>query len=462
MAIVGAFIMPHPPVILPEVGRGRERKLAQTARACGEVARRIAALAPETILLLSPHATLYDDYFHISPGAGARGNFARFDTPQVMVDTLYDMELAETIEKAARRWQIEAGTLGEENPELDHGTMIPLWFVNQKYTDYRIVRIGLSGMSPLEHYRFGKALAAAVWTAGRRTVVLASGDLSHRLLDDGPHGFTPEGPAFDRAVTRAMASGDFLSFLLLSEGFCHHAGECGLRAFQVMAGALDEQAVNAELLSYEGPFGVGYAVASFIPTGEDENRRFDLLCEQRERDRTARARASEDDFVRLARRAVESYVAIGFRIEPPDDLPPEMLEERAGVFVSLHRHGLLRGCIGTIQPKETSIAVEIIRNAIAAGSSDPRFSPIRVDELEELTYKVDILAAPEPIDSISRLNPRRFGVIVQGSNGRTGLLLPNLDGVDTPEKQIAIAKRKAGIPPEEPCRLQRFEVSRHT
>ena len=166
---------------------------------------------------------------------------------------------------------------------------------------------------------------------GRRAVFVASGDLSHKLRDDGPYGFAPEGPEFDRQITEAMAEGDFLRFLTVDPGLCDRAAECGLRSFQIMAGALDGLAVESKLLSYEGVTGVGYGVATFAVTGPDENRRFGKRCAELERARLAEKKASEDPWVRLARMSLETFVKTGKRLEQlPDDLPAEMTGQAAG------------------------------------------------------------------------------------------------------------------------------------
>jgi len=167
---------------------------------------------------------------------------------------------------------------------------------------------------------------------------------------------------------------------------------------------------------------------------------------------------TEHALVQLARNAIVSYVRLHKVTAPPAELTPEM-QQRAGVFVSLHRGGELRGCIGTIAPTQASVAQEIIANAISAATRDPRFPPVRTDELDDLEISVDMLMPAEPISSTSDLDPKRFGVIVE-LGYRRGLLLPDLEGVDTVEYQVEIALRKAGIRPQEPYKLFRFEVLR--
>ena len=168
----------------------------------------------------------------------------------------------------------------------------------------------------------------------------------------------------------------------------------------------------------------------------------------------------ESAYVKLARETIENYIKQRKIISPPPNLPEEMINQRAGVFVSLKKFGDLRGCIGTFMPTQENIAQEIIKNAISAAVDDPRFSPVNVSELEDLSISVDVLSAPEEVKDISQLDPKKYGVIVS-SGYKKGLLLPDLEGVDTVEYQIDIAKRKAGIYPDEKVKLYRFEVKRY-
>lgn len=461
MSMLGAIITPHPPVLLPEVGGGREREIAATDRAMRTAAETVAAWQPDVIIVSSPHTILYRDYFHIAPGDGAVGDMGRFGAPEVRIQASYDTLLREEIIRRAEAEGLHAGTLGQRDPELDHGVLIPLYYLRKADVRCPIVRMGLSGFSPLDHYRLGKCVQDAVNALGRRAVFLASGDLSHKLKADGPYGYAPEGPQFDDTVTRTMASGDFLEFLTIDPALCERAAECGLRSFQVMAGALDGLAVEPQLLSHEGTFGVGYAIALFPVTGRDDSRCYEKDYLLAKNDRLATRKASEDPWVKLARRSLETYVKTGQRLTSlPEDLPAEMTTQQAGAFVSLHKNGQLRGCIGTIAPTCDNLAWEIVQNAVSACSRDPRFSPVRPDELDELEYSVDVLGAPEPVDSPAALDPKTYGVIVS-CGGRRGLLLPDLDGVDSVAVQLSIALQKGGIRENEPYKIERFKVVRH-
>ena len=460
MGILCAYALPHPPLAVAEVGRGEENKISATLSAFDKVAMEIAELAPETIIFITPHNVAYSDYFHISPGSVAKGDLSRFGAAGVSFDMEYDKALVEEIGSITEKNHIPAGPLGEKDASLDHGVTVPMWFINRRYENYKLARISQSGFDALEHYRLGQCITEAVDTTGRKTVLVASGDLSHKLSETGSYGFSTEGPEFDKAITEIFSSGDFLSLFTIPENLKERAAECGYHSYMVLAGCFDRHQVEAKLFSYEGPFGVGYAIASFSPSKPDENRNFleqfteRILSEAHERQNT------EDCYRALARQALEFAVRNDSMFPLPKDLSDELLKNKAGAFVSLHKNGRLRGCIGTIQPTQKNVALEIIQNAVSAGLNDNRFEPVTVYELPFLTYKVDILSKPESISGVEELDVKRYGVIVS-SGYKRGLLLPNLDGIDTVEEQVAIARKKGGISEKEPIKLERFEVIRH-
>ena len=308
MGILGAIMVPHPPLIIPDVGKGEEHKIQRTIDAYQEAVRRVAALLPETIVLISPHQVMYADYFHISPGKGAEGNFGQFGAGRTKIEATYDTEFVEKLCRLTTLKGLPAGTEGERKRQLDHGTMVPLYFMNQYFRQYRLVRIGLSGLSFAKHYELGQCVKEAAELLGRRTVVIASGDLSHRLKEDGPYGYQKEGPEYDRRIMRVMGQASFGELLEFGEDFCEKAGECGHRSFTIMAGTLDRTNVQAENLSYEGPFGVGYGVCAYEVVGSNAAQNYKEQYEEKERARIMEQRAQEDAYVQLARNAVEAYV----------------------------------------------------------------------------------------------------------------------------------------------------------
>jgi AmmeMemoRadiSam system protein A/AmmeMemoRadiSam system protein B len=460
VSILRAYLMPHPPLAVPSVGRGGERKIHATLEAYDEAAAQIARLKPETIVFITPHNVIYSDYFHISPGTRASGDMSRFGAATEIFQMEYDAELVARIADLAERHGLRAGTLGERDASLDHGTTVPMWFINKRYRNYKSVRVSQSGFDPLTHYKLGAVIAQAVNETSRCAVVIASGDLSHKMNDTSSYGFAPEGPQFDRLLTEALTNADFGAVFDIPDGLRGKAAECGYNSVTCMAGCFDGLDVKGRLLSYEGPYGVGYAVMEFVPGEKDNSRLFairqkeKLLAEAREK------RGSEDAYRSLARQSLEYYILNRKPLPLPVGLPEEMTATRAGAFVSLHMHGQLRGCIGTIAATKENVAQEIIRNAISAGVQDNRFEPVTEDELPFLTYKVDILSPAERISGIDELDVKRYGVIVS-SGTRRGLLLPNLDGVDSVTRQVAIAMQKGGIREGEDVTLERFEVTRH-
>ena len=462
MSIKAAYITPHPPLIFPEIGGGQENEIQSTINSMERMAGEIAEIAPETIIIISPHSIMYSDYIHVSPGKYATGDMSQFKAPQIIIDVEYDMDFVQDLETISEQSGISAGTLGEKDSRLDHATMIPIRFINEKYSDYKAVRIAPAGISYDELYEFGKIIKHIADESDKDTVIIASGDLSHKLNDKGPYGYAKEGPEFDKLIAEAIRTANFNIFMDIDPSFEEKAADCGLRAFIIMAGALDKTDVNSELLSYEGPFGVGYAVGKFLPERPNKNRDFQEIYLENQKEKIKLQRAKEDDYVTLARQTVEE-LAMNYKEYKPDyELPKSMKIEKAGVFVSIKKDGELRGCIGTTGPVTENVGEEIIRNAISASSQDPRFPPVVKSELNRLSYSVDVLKPPEQISDKSMLDPQKYGVIVTLGN-KKGLLLPNLDGVDSVDDQIQIAMQKAGIPMSDidEISLQRFQVIRH-
>lgn len=434
--MISAYIMPHPPIARKEVGRGEEKKIQATLDSYEAASRMIAKDQPETIVVVSPHSIVFSDAFYIAAGETWHGDLGNFYAPQVSLDFENDEELAEEIvflcnEKKIPVVYTERGT---ERP--DHGSTVPLAFIKEAYDGFRVLRVSPSFLPNETLYEMGKIIERAAAHVGRRITFLASGDLSHKLKEDGPYGFAKEGPEFDQQVTDMMKRCDLKAFGTFDPDFLDRASECGLPGFIMMSGALDHYQVSSKFFSYEGPFGVGYAICGF---------------------------ECQDKYTALAKKTLETFIRTGKMLSlkdlREDELTEEMRSARHGTFVSLHKNGELRGCIGTISPWTGCVAEEILSMAIEAGTRDPRFPAVREEELSELEYDVDVLMSPEPAD-FSMLDARKYGVIVSAGRKR-GLLLPNLEGVDNPEQQIRIAKMKAGIYEGEAFHLERFTVERH-
>ena len=264
---------------------------------------------------------------------------------------------------------------------------------------------------------------------------------------------------FDKEFVRIIEKGSLSEFADIPPLLTERAGECGLNSFLILSGLLSCYKRSQELLSYEGPFGVGYGVARFnvesIRQTEDED--LEIVFNKKNKFILPDSQ-TKDPYINLARRSIIYYLKHNKFLKPKNT--EGIQSGKAGVFVCLKKKGELRGCIGTILPTKSRISEEIIKNAVSAALNDPRFPPVDLSEMNEIICSVDILAEPEEIKSISDLDVKRFGVIVS-SGSRTGLLLPNLEGIDSAGMQVAIALQKGGISPEEPYRMYRFEVIRH-
>ncbi|MDP4146985.1 MAG: AmmeMemoRadiSam system protein A [Bacillota bacterium] len=464
-SFLGYYVMPHPPIVIPEIGRGEENKIINTINACKKVGEEIATLKPDAIIIITPHGPVFRDAIAISRCDSLSGDLSDFGAPQLRFNYNNNLDLVNTIGMCASNMGIKTVGIEADRAEiydvscqLDHGSMVPLYFINEKYSDFDLVRITYGFLNKIDLYKFGTAIKEAVDMCNLNVVFIASGDLSHRLKGDGPYKYSPMGKVFDEKIIELLEKGDVKSIFSLDNRIVNEAGECGLRSFYIMLGAMTKREIIGELLSYEGTFGVGYGVLKFNTKENPQKNTLDNLLQEKAK-QVESLRTKEDTYVKLARESLEYYVREGKPLPVPNNLPSEMLNDKRGVFVSLKKEGELRGCIGTIAPTTDSLAKEIIRNAVEAGERDPRFFPVEEDELDDIVYSVDVLMPPEESNK-EDLDPEKYGVIVKHGR-KMGLLLPDLEGVDTPEKQLEIALDKAGISPDRQYEIERFEVVRH-
>lgn len=457
-SLVFAGIAPHPPIMVPEVGGEAIVDVRTSIKAMAELTRRVIASGAETVVLISPHAPLQRSAFVAYDGPQVYGDFSDFRAPTATIDAEVDEELLNAIARFASESALTVARIS--GADLDHGTMVPLYFLQRHGWRGRVVAFGYSFLSNEDHIRFGNCIRAAVNSIRRPVAFVASGDLSHRLKPGAPAGYDPEAHCFDEEIVDAIRSSSVDRIVSLDHELRRLAGECGYRSMLVAVGAVAEIEKTCEVISYEGPFGVGYMVAQLVseppavaagPASAGELRTQPLCNEP----------GTGAELPALARRTIETFAKHAVVITPPDD-PSELLNARAACFVSIKTiEGDLRGCMGTLDPARDSLAAEIIANAITASTRDPRFPPVREQELDRLKYSVDVLTSPEPAQ-LEELDPKTYGVIIEEVGGtRRGLLLPNLEGIDTVEKQIEIASRKAGIKPGTPLRFLRFLAERY-
>jgi AmmeMemoRadiSam system protein A/AmmeMemoRadiSam system protein B len=471
--ISGYYALPHPPIIIPEIGRGQETVIRETTDAFYQVSEEIAEIMPDTIILLTPHGPVFQDAVAIMNDSKIQGNMSRFSTPGIKFNTKIDQDLTSQILSAAEEEGIQTVGITRSSAkrfgvsyELDHGAMVPMYFINKKYEDYQLIHITYGLLSKASLYTFGTCIKKAVEQSNKNVIFIASGDLSHRLIEDGPYDFSPFGEKFDNEIRRLMEHGDAAGVFNMDPTMIREAGECALRSYYILLGALNGYVFNGQTLSYQGNFGVGYLVMKFNVTRNGSDKSNDsehriLLNEikQQEEKQFSKRFENQNPYVRLAWESLIHYLIHGYKLNIPSYVTQEMKDNKRGVFVTLKKNGNLRGCIGTIKPVTSNLAEEIIRNAVEAAAFDPRFSPVTEDELDELEVSVDVLTEPEPAQ-LNELDPKKYGIIVR-SGYRSGLLLPNLEGVDTVKKQLNIALQKAGIYPDSPYTIERFRVIRY-
>ena len=261
MAIVFGCISPHPPIIVREVGQGREWEARRTIEALEQVARGMARHRPETAILISPHCPLRRDAFGVLVARRSEGSFQDWGAPGVIMSFENDLEAVALIREEAQAMGVPVEPLRRWNGGLDWGCTVPLYYLRPGLAGARLVPLTVSLLPPREHFRWGQAVGRAAARLGRRVAVIASADLSHCLHRDGPYGYDPAGPAFDEAMQRAVAQWGVEAVLSMEPAPRERAKEDAVPSVSFLMGALDGLQVRPQVLSYEGPFGVGYMVA---------------------------------------------------------------------------------------------------------------------------------------------------------------------------------------------------------
>jgi AmmeMemoRadiSam system protein A/AmmeMemoRadiSam system protein B len=450
--------------MVPEVGREAVAEVRGSIDAMREFTRRIIQSRAETIVLVSPHAPLEARAFVAYHDAQLYGDFANFRAPEAVVEAPLDEELLTEIARTASEQGYEV--LGIKGYYLDHGTAVPLYFLLRNGWRGSLVALGYSFLSNEDHLHFGACIRRAVERAGRPIALVASGDLSHRLKPGAPAGYNADAHLFDEEVVASLRACEPARIVNIDQDLRKLAGECGYRSMLIALGAGQGILPTCDVLHYEAPFGVGYLVAQLTREQEEEGKQEESSESKEENEQGWLSSAAPmtastgEELPALACLAIETFVREGRVIETPSS-PSALLQARAACFVSIKTdEGALRGCIGTIEPLRENLAEELIANAISAATRDPRFPPVKAVELSHLRYSVDVLSEPEPA-RFEELDPAIYGVIVEDEAGlNRGLLLPDIEGIETVSQQVEIAMRKAGIAKGTPLRLFRFRVER--
>ena len=507
MSIVFWGLCPHPPLLIPGIADSAKEKAATTIAAFRQWALKLKEQKPDRLVIMSPHAPAASAAVPIFSVASLSGSMQRFGCPEVSFNVDCDVAFTERLSALCSEENFPLLTVNDDlikkhrlEISLDHGTLIPLYFLQEAGLDVPIVLLGYGPGYTELYIQLGKLVRkVSEEETDKKTAVIASGDLSHRLSESGPYGFSPYGLKFDEAINKVLDSAEVESLLNFSHEEINEAAQCGLYAIAMLLGSLEKDEIHSKRFSYEAPYGVGYSVVCYLPKNvafADNKDSFNNTEKTANESKTVaeketadakitsplnfmgrkQAGASKVEFsdstsgkntktvldprLELARRSVENYVLNGERLSLKEGEYPN-LQEPAAVFVTLKEHGQLRGCIGSLMPIETSQAGEIVRNAILACSQDPRFPVVSAEELPKLQYQVYVLGEPIKIKGPQELDPKRYGVIVR-KDGRSGVLLPNLEGIDSIDMQLRIACQKGGILPEEKPELYRFTATTYS
>lgn len=432
-----AVLMPHAPILVPAVAGEREDQVRRSVRAMREVTARVVRRAPESVVVVSPHSPRRRREFGVWVEERHHGSMAGFRAPEVSFDLPNDRDMLAALEQSAAGEGIGLWPIGEE--VLDHGASVPLWFLWEAgwrgpTTVLSLNYPGNGGLGEL-----GRAIANAARRTSRKVALIASGDMSHRLQPGAPGGFHPEAKRFDETFIRMVGEGRADRLLDFDPALQELAGEDALDSTRVALAAVDHDMSGCRVLDYQGPFGVGYGVAVLHDAGDA-------------------AAGNPLSLPRLARLSVEAALLGNAAVCPAPD--SDFLRRAMPVFVTIHTtDGGLRGCVGSLAAHYDNVAAETWANARAAAFRDSRFPPVRAEELGGLVFEVSVLHSFEEADA-TEIDPRVHGVLVSTADGRRGVLLPDIEGIDTAERQIEIARRKGDIGEFEKVRLQRFTVDK--
>ncbi len=266
--ILGSYLFPHPPIIIDDIGQGEEKKAEETIEGVRAMAKDIREKAPGTIIVITPHGPLFKDTISISIEETLKGDFGKYGYWDIKFKFKNNLNLAYRIIRNALYKNINVAQVNKEfakdneiDLSLDHGTLVPLYFVDKEYKDYKLIHISNGLITPENLYSFGKCISSAVEEVEEDVVILVSGDFSHKLSDEGPYCYSPYGVEFDKRVIDILKTGNIEELINFDMELAEKADECVLRSLIIVAGALDNAKLRTKVLSYEGPYGIGYGTA---------------------------------------------------------------------------------------------------------------------------------------------------------------------------------------------------------
>lgn len=481
MAVVSMYVMPHAPVFIDEIGGNQTDDVRNTIIALNDIGKKIANQDPDVLVIISPHGPMFSDAIAVYDLDTYDGDFGLFGFADLKESYIKDQAFIDKLitlskQEGFRYYPLKGNEFEkfQFKASLDHGVTVPLHFISKYLKSPQIVAMSFGTMAYTELIESGLLINEVAKILDKRTVIIASGDQSHALKNSGPYRKHISGQRFDEKMVNGIKEEAYFK-VFVNQDEIEEAKECGLRSYALGIGALLNSQIKSQVLSYEGPFGVGYLCAEFKVFAEDQTvliNQYESFKRYLDKEREQQ-RKNAHFYVKLAQAAIESYVhlpkkplvklseeevsinGIKFKLIDKKDL-----SKKSGVFVSIKDMNGLRGCIGTYIPTKDNILEEIVTNAIAAAASDPRFSPITVDELEDIIVTVDILSKMETVDNVDDLDVERFGIVVT-DGVKSGLLLPQIEGIDTVDEQLKVAANKAGLTVDKIKHIERFTVDRY-
>jgi|GEM_PF-291144 len=477
------YLMPHAPIILPTIGISEADQVSRTYNAMMKIGEEIADEDPDTVILISPHGPRFSDAIPIYDQATYKGSLSAFGDFETTFEYEKDDAFIEALmhlnsEENGQfyRFRDEDFARFEMDNTLDHGALVPLYFVQQFCKNFQVVIMSDADFDPTALMKAGVLIRRTAAKVHKKIVVIASGDLSHTLSEQGPYHYHPSSKIVDQAVVDAFENSDLLPLATLKQDNVEEAGICGLNSILMLFGVYNHMMYRTKCLSYEGPFGVGYAVGTMTEetSSSEPDWMRQVLTALEEKAREERKRAHP--FTRIAYEIIKQKVKTG--ISPvvrmkeqscyigEEKIPlskmafERLMEPCEGIFVSIKKNGALRGCIGTVNgDAQNACYKQIGYYALQAAFKDPRFDAVSISELSTITISIDLLSKMIATELPLKHDVEKYGLYICG-NDSSGILLPNLPGVDNPVDQLHIASHKAGLSVDEIEEVYHFTVER--
>lgn len=419
-------LMPHPPLLVPSVSQEALRSVKKTKDAMETLAQRIKKREPRLIILSTPHAPAEAGRLAVYRGERLQGNFRQFGSMET-VEVFSDQAFQRTLMRTLSLYGIN--TVSVDEP-LDHGALVPLKYLCDAGVGAPVIVIGQYYGDYAQNHRVGHILRSLLYAEETVGELIISGDLSHALKENGPMGYHPSGKVFDETLQKALKHQDLDVLKTLDDQVIVNAMSCIYRGIGMVEGLSANRFENTEVLSYEGPFGVGYLVGA-------------LKC------------AENLSLPAIARRSIESV----FLNDTFKALKPSGDHSDAPCFVTLKKDDQLRGCIGTLEPTGRTLTDNVITYAKHAAFDDPRFPPLRRSELCEITISVDIIHPPVALRDFKTQDPKVDGLIAQ-KEGRQSVLLPGIEGIHTAQAQRQAVLKKGGFDSDADVVYYTFRITR--